>query len=75
MDFEIWHECSFRKNIRILYFPFFLSAIVDVEGVESWNIFCQVSRKMHFLRKLIEFSVPQQRIAIFRRNHSFKQYI
>ena len=29
---EIWHECSFRKNIRPV---FFLSAMVDVEGVKT----------------------------------------
>ena len=33
---EIWREYSFRKNIRPV--PFFLSAMVDVEGVktQSW---------------------------------------
>ena len=29
---EIWHDCSFRKNIRPV---FFLSAMVDVEGVKT----------------------------------------
>ena len=31
---EIWHKCSFRKNIWHV-FLFFKSAIIDVEGVET----------------------------------------
>ena len=34
LDFdEIWHECSFQKNIPPVFF--FSSAMVDVEGVKT----------------------------------------
>ena len=29
---KIWHECSFQKHIRLV---FFLSAMVNVEGVKT----------------------------------------
>ena len=55
---EISHECSFQKHIWLV---FFLSAVVDVEGVKTalkvgnaTNTFCQISRKLlkiSFLRK------------------------
>ena len=37
---EIWHNCSFRKNIRpgfffLIYYLFVISAMVDVEGVKT----------------------------------------
>ena len=31
-EFEIWHECSFQKNIQPV---FFLSAMGNVEGVKT----------------------------------------
>ena len=73
-----WHECSFQINIRSVFF--FLSAMVNVEGVKiilefenMRNIFCQISRKLFdtsfvLILNLITYTILQK-------DHLFKQYV